>query len=132
MALQYSVAVRNAKNDQWETTVGTAPLFRIYTGSMPADCATAASGTKIVEMTLPSDWMAASASGTKAKSGTWSSTGITAGTAGYYRIYDSAGTNCHEQGTVGQGSGDLSLDNTNIATGQTVTISTFSRTEGNV
>lgn len=131
MAIQYSTTVRDARNNQWETTIGTAPLLRIYTGSVPANCAAAATGTKLVEMTLPSDWMAASSSGAKTLLGTWSSTGITGGTAGYYRIYDSSGTTCHEQGTVGQGSGDLSLDNTNIATSQTVTITQFTRTEGN-
>ena len=38
MALQYSVTVRNAQLDAVETTVGTAPLLRIYSGSAPANC----------------------------------------------------------------------------------------------
>ena len=72
MAVQRSVAARNAALDAFETTVGTAPLLRIYSGSMPANCATAASGTLLMEATLPSDWLAAASSGSKAKSGTWS------------------------------------------------------------
>lgn len=131
MAIQYSTTVRNNQLDQVEVSAGTAALLRIYTGSAPADCATAASGTKLVEMTLPSDWMAAASSGTKAKSGTWSGTGITGGTAGYFRITDSAGTTTHMQGTCGQGSGDMSLDNTSIATSQVVTVNTFTITAGN-
>jgi hypothetical protein len=134
MALQYGVSVRNAQLDALETTVGTAPLFRIYSGSMPADCATAASGTLLVEMTLPSDWMAAASSGSKAKSGTWQDTSANAtGTAGYYRIYDSTGTTCHVQGTVTAtgGGGDVTLDNVSIASAQSVTISTYSLTAGN-
>lgn len=131
MAKQFSVAVRNAMLEAIETTVGTAPLLRVYSGSEPADCATAASGTKLLEIALPSDWEANASAGAKAKSGTWSSTGLAAGTAAYYRIYDAAGTTCHEQGTVGQGSGDLSLDNPVIAVGQTVTINTFAYTAGN-
>src|SRR5437868_1871812 len=107
MALQLSVAARNARLDQIETTGGTAVLFRIYSGSAPADCATAASGTKLVEITCPSDWMANAASGSKSKSGTWSVAAVASGTAGYFRIYDSGGTTCLMQGTVGQGSGDL-------------------------
>ena len=71
MALQYSVTVRNAQLDAVETTVGTAPLLRIYSGSAPANCAAAASGTLLAEATLPSDWMAAASSGSKALSGTW-------------------------------------------------------------
>jgi hypothetical protein len=35
------------------------------------------------------------------------------------------------QGSVGQGTGDLSLDNTTISNGQTITINTFTLTDGN-
>jgi hypothetical protein len=130
MALQLSTAVRNAQLDQWETTIGTAPQLRLYSGSPPADCATAASGTLLATITLPSDWMAAASAGSKAKLGTWSGTGSAAGTAGYYRIYDSTGTTCHEQGTVTAtgGGGDLTLDNAVIASSQAITVNSFTRT----
>mgnify|MGYP000992978288 FL=1 len=77
--------------------------------------------------------MAAASGGSKAKSGTWSNTASAAGTAGYFRIYDSTGTTCHMQGSVTAtgGGGDLQLDNVSIANGQTVTISTFSITDAN-
>ena len=134
MALQYSTTVRNAELDALETAVGTSPLLKIRSGSAPANCATADSGTVLATMTLPSDWLAAASSGSKAKSGTWQDSSADAtGTAGHFRIYDSTGTTCHLQGTVTAtgGGGDLTLDNTSIASGQTVTISTFSWTEGN-
>lgn len=100
---------------------------------MPANCAAADSGTKLMEMSLPSDWMAAAASGTKAKSGTWSDVGLAAGTAGYFRIYDTAFAACHLQGTVTAtgGGGDMTLDNTSIAVSQTVTVNSFSLTDAN-
>lgn len=134
MTLKYSTTVRNAKLDAIESTISTAPLLRIYTGTAPADCATAASGTKLVEMTLPSDWMAAASSGAKAKSGTWEDTSADAtGTAGYWRIYDASGTTCHMQGTCTAtgGGGDMELDNTSIASGQTVTVTSFTITDNN-
>ena len=134
MTIQMSTTVRNARLDAIETTVGTAPLLRIYTGSAPADCATAASGTLLAEMTLPSDWMNAASSGQKTRLGTWSdSSANNTGTAGYFRLYDSGGTNCHMQGTVTAtgGGGDLQLDNTSITSGQSVSISTFTLTDGN-
>lgn len=134
MALQYSVAVRNAQLDAVEVTVSTAPLLRIYSGSAPANCAAAASGTLLAEMTLPSDWMAAASSGSKALSGTWQDASANAtGTAGHFRLYDSGGTTCHAQGTVTAtgGGGDLTLDNTSIASGQSVTITGFTLTAGN-
>lgn len=134
MAIQLSVAVRNARLDAIESTVGTAPILRIRTGAPPASCATADSGTVLAEMTLPSDWMAAASGGSKAKSGTWQDLAANAaGTAAHYRLYDSAGTTCHEQGTVTGtgGGGDMELDNTSIAVNQQVTITTWSRTDGN-
>lgn len=132
MTIQRSVAVRSAQLDTYETTVGTSPLLRIFTGAQPANCAAASSGTLLVEMTLPSDWMNAASGGTKAKSaGAWSGTGVGIGTAGHYRIFNSAGSTCHEQGSCGIGTGDLQLDNTSIAIGQTVTVSAYTLTAGN-
>lgn len=134
MALQYSVTVRNAQLDAVEATVSTAPLLRIYSGAAPANCAAAASGTLLAEMTLPSDWMAAASSGSKALSGTWQDASANAtGTAGHFRLYDSGGTTCHAQGTVTAtgGGGDLTLDNVSIASGQSVTITSFTITAGN-
>lgn len=133
MTVQASVAVRNAMLDAIETAIGTAPQLRFYTGSMPANAAAAATGTLLATLTLPSDWLANAASGAKAKSGTWSGTGAAAGTAGYFRIYDSTGTTCHFQGTVTLtgGGGDMTLDNTSIAVSQAVTVNTFNLTGSN-
>lgn len=134
MALQLSITARNARLDAIETTIGTAPILTIRTGTAPADCATANSGTVLATLTLPSDWMANAASGSKAKSGTWQDASAdNAGTAAHFRIHDSTGTTCHLQGTVTAtgGGGDLTLDNTSIAAGQTVTITSFTLTDGN-
>lgn len=134
MAIQFSVAVRNAMLDQFETTIGTSPILRIRTGAAPANCATADSGTVLATMTLPSDWLSAASGGSKSLLGTWQDASAdAAGTAAHYRIYDSTGTTCHEQGTVTAtgGGGDLTLDNTSIAAGQQVTITSYTRTAGN-
>jgi len=132
MALQLSTGVRDAMNDQLETTVGTSPHLKIFTGSAPANCGTADSGTLLADLTLPSDWLGASSSGAKAKAGTWQDTSADGtGTAGYFRIYASGGT-CHLQGTVTAtgGGGDLTVDNTSFAAGQSFTISSFTLTMG--
>lgn len=131
MALQYSVGVNNARLDAVESTAGTSAKLRIYTGSAPANCAAAATGTMLVEMALPSDWMSAAASGVKAKTGTWSGTGAASGTAGYFRIVDNAGTTCHVQGTAGTSGTDMILDNASIASTQAVTVNTFQLTAAN-
>jgi hypothetical protein len=134
MAVQLSVAVRNARLDAVETNIGTSAVLRIRSGAPPATCATADSGTLLAEMSLPSDWMAAAASGSKALSGTWQDLSANAaGTAGHFRIYDSGGTVCGIQGTITAtgGGGDMTLDNTSIASGQQVTITSFTLTDAN-
>jgi hypothetical protein len=130
MALQFSTTYRNNMLDSFETTVSTSAKLEIFSGSAPANCGTADSGTKLVSMTLPADYMANASGGSKALSGSWSAAAIATGTAGYFRIKDSAGTTCHMQGTVTAtgGGGDMTLDNTSIATGQTVTVTTFTLT----
>lgn len=133
MAIQMGVTLRNALLDQIETTISTQPYLDIRTGAAPADCAQADSGTELVHMQLPSDWMAAASSGTKALNGTWSTSAAGAGNAGHFRLKDSGDTTCHMQGSVTatSGGGDLELDNVNIAIGQTVTVTTFTITAPN-
>ena len=134
MALQYSVTVRNAQLDAFETAIGTSAVLKIRTGSPPATCATADSGTVLATCSLPSDWMAAASSGSKAKSGTWEDTSADAtGTAAHWRLYASDGTTCHAQGTVTAtgGGGDMTVDNTSFASGQAFTVTAFTITAAN-
>lgn len=134
MAVQLSVAVRNSRLDAIETAIGTTAVLKIRTGAQPANVAAADSGTVLATLTLPSDWMAAAASGAKALSGTWQDVSAdAAGIAAHFRIYASDGTTAHLQGSITAtgGGGDLTLDNTNIAAGQTVTVTAFTLTDGN-
>lgn len=134
MALQLSVAARNAGLDAYETAVGTSAILKIRTLAPPATCATADTGTVLATLNLQSDWMGAAAAGVKAKAGTWSDTSADAtGTAAHFRIYASDGTTCHFQGTVtiSAGGGDMTLDSVSITIGQTVTINTFTLTAAN-
>lgn len=134
MALQYSVAVRNARLDAVETTIGTLAILKIRTGAAPATCATADSGTVLATCSLPSDWMAAASAGAKAKSGTWEDTSADAtGTAAHFRLYASDGTTCGAQGTVTVtgGGGDMTVDSVSFTAAQAFTITGFTLTAGN-
>jgi hypothetical protein len=131
MAIQLATDTRNDRLDAIETNTGTAPKLQIRTGAPPADCAAGDTGSLLAEMTLPSDWMAAASGGAKAKLGTWQVAATGAGTAGHFRVKNSAGSATKIQGTCGQGSGDMSLDNTSIAVDQVVTVTTFTLTDGN-
>ena len=131
MSLQFSTTVRDALNDQIETTIGVSAVLKIRTGAAPSTCGTADSGTVLATLNLPSDWMAASSSGAKAKSGTWQDASAdNTGTAAHFRLYASDGTTCHMQGTVTAtgGGGDMTVDNTSFAAAQSFTITTFTLT----
>lgn len=134
MAVQFSVAVRNARLDAIETQGGTSAVLKIRTGSAPANCATADSGSVLATLNLPSDYLAGASGGSKAKSGTWEDTSADAtGTAGHWRLYASDGTTVLAQGTVTAtgGGGDLTVDNTSFASGQAFTITGWTFTDGN-
>lgn len=128
--MQYSVTVNNARLDSVETAIGTAPTLNLYSGSAPANCAAADTGTLLATLTLPSDWMANAAAGAKAMAGSWSGTasGGSAATPTHFRI--KAGATCHLQGTAGIGSGECQVNGT-ITSGQAVSISSFSITAAN-
>jgi hypothetical protein len=134
MTLQLSTTVRNARLDAIETAVGTSAVLRIRSGSVPANVAAADSGTVLATLNLPSDWMAAASGGAKALSGTWQDASADAtGTAAHFRIYASDGTTAHMQGTVTAtgGGGDMTVDNTSFASGQSFTVTSFTITDGN-
>lgn len=126
MTVKFSTAVIDGFLNSIEATMGTSPVLIIYSGTAPANCAAAATGTVLITFTLPSDWMLAASGGTKLLNGLWQAAASTGGIASHYRIYDSTQTTCHEQGTctlVG-GGGDMTLDTLVISSGQVVTIVT--------
>lgn len=130
MAFQFSTAVRTATLDPIETTIGTAPTLTIRTGAAPANCAAARSGTVLVTIVLPSDWMAAAAAGAKGiAGGPWQDASADAtGTAAHFSI--DQGATCHIQGTVGLAAADMILDAVAITAGQQVNITAFTITAG--
>ncbi len=136
MAFQTSDTVANAMLDAFETAIGTSAVLKIYdlTAGAPANCAAAITGTVLATLSLPSDWMAGAGSRSKAKTGTWQDASAdAAGTADFFRLFASDGTTCHAQGTVTAtgGGGNLTLDNTSIASGQSVTITSFTINDNN-
>lgn len=133
MAFQFSTSSRNAALDAIETTIGASAIVKIRSGAAPANCATADSGTVLATLNLPADYFSSASNGSKTLLGTWQDTSAdAAGTAGHFRMYASDGTTCHIQGTITAtgGGGDMTLDNTSIASGQQITITSFTITAG--
>ena len=134
MAIQLSVAVRNARLDAIATAIGTSDCLKIRSGAAPANVAAAATGTVLATANLPSDWLAAASAGAKALSGTWQDTSADAtGTAAHFEITASDGTTRHMQGTVTAtgGGGDMTVDNVSFASGQAFSVTSFTLTDGN-
>lgn len=135
MSIQLGNAVRDARLNAIETTIGSTPPphLKIFGGTAPGNCGIADTGSLLVNMTLPADFLANAASGVKIiANAPWSGTASGSGTATHFRIYDAAtAAICLLQGTCGIGTGDLWLDNTSITSGQAVSVTGFTLTDGN-
>lgn len=130
--MQFSTAVRNARADVTETTIGASPILRIRSGAAPANPAAARTGTVLATLPLPADWLSNASNGVKTLLGTWQDTAADAsGTAGHWEIMDNAGTTCHVQGSVGTSGAELNLLSLSLVAGQPVNITSWTLTEGN-
>lgn len=121
MAFQIDDVSANVMLDAYETSVGTTPVLRLFTGAPPANCAAANSGTLLSTITLPSDWLTSATARAKTILGVWQDNNVPgAGTAAHFRLYQSNGTTCRGQGTVTVtgGGGDMQINSVVFAAGQ--------------
>ena len=130
MALQYSTTHRTNNMSDIATQVGTSGVLKIFTGTAPANCGTADTGTLLATLTCNATQFGTASSGVLTVSAITSATASGTGTAGYFRIYPSSPTttNAVIQGTVGTSGADLNLSSTSISSGQTVSISSWTIT----
>lgn len=124
--LKYSASLKNAQQDAITTKLGANAVLNIYSGAQPANPDTAI-GAQVLLASLACNatFAPAAAGGVLTLNAISSGTG-TAGAAGgtaatWFRLTTS-GAVAHVDGTVGISGADLNLNNTNIATGQTVSI----------
>lgn len=135
MALTHTVGLRNAALDG---TVGIGTAFDGGTGRLsiltgaPVAAGSAQTGTVLATFTLPSDVFAAAASGGVAFNAISNVTAAATGTAGSFIIYRTGDTAIGSAagaadrritGSVATSGGDLTIDNTSINSGQTVSVS---------
>jgi hypothetical protein len=130
VALQFPDDVRNAMCLACQSDSSTnAATLDIYSGSPPANTASAPTGTLLARCVLPVPCFTVPVGGSYAKSGTWQDISADAsGTAGYFRFVNFGGT-CFAQGTVTAtgGGGDMTVDTVSFTAGAvfTVTACTF-------
>jgi hypothetical protein len=103
---------------QLATDVGTSAVIKIWTGTVPATCGTADTGTLLVTFAGNVAQFGTAAAAVLTVSAIANATAGNTGTAGYFRVYPTAATstNAVMQGTVGV---DMTLTNTSITSGQT-------------
>lgn len=130
MAFAFSTTLRNAMLDQITTAAGGSALLRIYDGTRPSTGGTAT--TLLAELTCNATFAASASSGVLTlNSITQDSSANATGTATWFRIVKSDGTTFVLDGNVGTSGSDLNLTTTSIVSGQPVSISSATITEGN-
>ena len=133
--LKYSAALKNAQQNAITTTLGASALLNIYSGTQPANPDTAiTSQVLLATLTCNATFAPAASGGVLTLNAIANGTG-TAGagagtTATWYRLTTS-GSTAHIDGTVGISVADLNLNNTSIATGQTVSVTSATYTNAN-
>lgn len=129
MTIQYSVTQQNDNVGNISTLLGSTAYLLIYSGSVPAHCSTAASGTLLASLPCSSTFGTTSSGVLTANAITTENT-VAAATAGYWRLCtSSAGTTVVAQGTVAVSGGDLNFAGGIIWTnGETISISSFTVT----
>lgn len=133
--LKYSASLKNAQQDAITSKLGASAVLEIYSGSQPASPDTAVGAQVLLaSLTCNATFAPAASGGVLTLNSIANGTG-TAGagagtTATWYRLRTSGGV-AHIDGTVGISGADLNLNNTNIATGQTVSVTSSTYTNAN-
>ena len=139
MAVRLSGGLKNFALDSGLGTAfdGGTGRINVYTGAQPATADTAASGTLLGTLTLPTDVFAAASGGAIAINAvTGDSSADATGTAGWCRFYRTGDT---APGSAGGATDrrldlligtDISIDNASVVAGGTINLTSYSLTHG--
>jgi len=128
VATRLPTASRNATSNAVTALVDAdvgAGTIQIRTGAQPASADNAATGTLLATITLADPAWGAAVAGVSTLDATpvLSTTGVAAGTAGWFRMLDNSGDTIADGAvTVTGGGGELELNTTTISIGVTVEI----------
>lgn len=125
MTIRFNTAQRNIMVEAITGEIGGQTLS-IYTGTQPATANDAATGTKLVDVTINGFNPTASGSATLDTSTPNTGVAVAAGTAGWGRITGPTG---RIDGTVGTSGTDFTINSTSISNGATVTLTAMTITQ---
>jgi hypothetical protein len=121
--LKYSNGTRDAQQNGLISYAGSGSIIRIYSGSQPANANTAITTQTLLVPLVVSGTFGTDTNGTITLSTVTNGTAVATGTASFFRIVKSDGTTVVMDGSVATSGADMNLNNTSIASGQTVSIS---------
>ena len=121
--LKYSNGTRDAQQNGLISYAGSGSIIRIYAGSQPANANTAITTQTLLVPLVISGTFGTDTNGTITFSTVTNGTAVATGTASFFRIVKSDGTTVVMDGSVATSGADMNLNNTSIASGQTVSIS---------
>lgn len=124
--LGLALPLRNTRLDDVTARAGNAALLRVYTAPRPATGGAAT--TLLVEWTLGTPFAAAAVAAVLSPTLPADTTGVTNGTASWWRIVKSDGTTHVMDGDVGV---EMTMNTTSVATGAACKVLSFSISEGN-
>jgi hypothetical protein len=129
MAYRLSTRARNLGANAIGDDLNSGKI-RVRTGAQPTNVGDADTGTLLATLTFGATAFGSASTGTKTANAITSDTNAAAsGTAAHARLYLSDNTTIHSDMTAGQGTGDMSFDNSAIVAGGTVAISSFTLTQ---
>ena len=126
MTIRFNTAMRDAMVTALTDAISGYTLS-IYTGSQPATANDAATGTKLVDITINGFNAPVSGSATLDTSTPNTGVAVATGTAGWGRIV--GGTGERIDGTVGTSGTDFTINSTSITNGATVTLTAMTVTQ---
>ena len=126
MTIRFNTTMRDAMVTALTGAISNCTLS-IYTGSQPATANDAATGTKLVDITINGFNTPVNGSATLDTSTPNTGTAVATGTAGWGRIVGGMGE--HIDGTVGTSGTDFTINSTSITNGATVTLTAMTVTQ---
>lgn len=128
MALKYGLVARTNRMNQLNTDIGTSAILTLVTATRPGNVANALTGTRVANFTCNASSFAAILNGVLTANPFANAVASAGGTVTHFRLFKSDGTTGVIDGDVSTTGADLNLDNNIIASGQTVSISSFAIT----
>lgn len=129
--LQYSIELNNLALDTKINAIGGDVALKIFSGLQPRSCAAPDPEGLLCIIVLPELWMQSAEHGAAhGASLPWRGIVQETGTAASFRIANPDG-DCHLQGSIGKGRGDLLLKETVLEVGQVLIIEAFTLAAAN-